>query len=524
MWLGTFRSGTGNEGEMEWVITGIVAAAVGVAAYLGGGEAYRRKRHQTAESAQELVGDARSEAQAILSRAEEQARALAESYREREEASLDHRRVEVGALEERMAQREATMEQRASNLTQREELLIGKERALAEQRTTLAAVEEQARSDLERIAGFDARAAKEELMEKVEDEARREAMVLVRDIEVRAREEAERRARRILATAVQRLASDVVSESTVSVVPLPSDEMKGRIIGRDGRNIRTFESVTGVNLIVDDTPESVSVSTFDPVRREVARLALVRLVEDGRIHPASIEEAYTKAQAEVEQSVRDAGEWAMLEVGVGRMHPELVTLLGRLRYRTSYGQNVLNHLVESAHIAGMLASELGMDPTEAKRSAFLHDIGKAVSHEVGGSHALVGAEIARRFGEDASVVHAIEAHHNEVEPRTLTAVLVQAADAVSAARPGARREALESYVRRLERLEELAGAFDGVDRVFALQAGREIRVVVDPGSVDDLAASQLARQISRRLEEDLQYPGQIEVTVIREYRATDYAR
>jgi ribonuclease Y len=349
-------------------------------------------------------------------------------------------------------------------------------------------------------------------------------MVLVRDLEIKAREEADRRARRILATAVQRLASNVVSDVSVSVVPLPSDDMKGRIIGRDGRNIKTFEAVMGVNLIVDDTPESVSVSTFDPVRREIARVALTRLVEDGRIHPASIEEAYEKAKAEVEQSVRDAGEWAMLDVGVTRLHPELIVLVGRLKYRTSYGQNVLNHLVEAAHIAGLLASELGIDPAEARRAAFLHDIGKAVTHEVGGSHALIGAEIARRFGEDAAVVHAIEAHHNEVEPRTLTAVIVQAADAVSAARPGARREAVASYVRRLEQLEEIAASYAGVDRVYAMQAGREIRIVVDPTNVDDLEASELARTIARRLEEELQYPGQIEVTVIREYRARDFAR
>jgi ribonuclease Y len=509
---------------MEWVITIAVAVAVGVVAFFGGRESQRRRREKVAESAQDLLGGARTEAQAILSRADEEARALAETYREREDAALDHRRVEAAALEERLAQREATLEQRAANLAQREELLIGKERGIAEQRTTLASLEEESRIRLEQVAGFDAKAAKEELLQKVEDEARREAMVVVRDLEIKAREEADRRARRILATAVQRLASNVVSEGTVSVVPLPSDEMKGRIIGRDGRNIRTFEAVTGVNLIVDDTPEAVSVSTFDPVRREMARVALEQLVEDGRIHPASIEEAYEKAQAHVEQTIRDSGEWAMLEVGVTRLHPELITLLGRLRYRTSYGQNVLNHLVESAHIAGMLAAELGLDPDEAKRAAFLHDIGKAVSHEVGGSHALIGAEIARRFGEDAAIVHAIEAHHNEVEPRTLTAVLVQAADAVSAARPGARREALESYVRRLEKLESIAGAFEGVDRVYAMQAGREIRVVVDPGSVDDLVAAQLARQIARRLEDELQYPGQIEVTVIREYRATDYAR
>jgi len=361
-------------------------------------------------------------------------------------------------------------------------------------------------------------------MQRVEDEARRDAMVLMRDMEQKAREEADRRARRILTSTVQRLASEVVAETTVSVVELPNDEMKGRIIGREGRNIRAFEATTGVNIIVDDTPEAVALSSFDPVRREVARRALERLIEDGRIHPTSIEEAYEKAFSEVEQSIRDAGDWAILEVGLSRFHPELVNLLGRLKYRMSYGQNVLNHLVESAKIASMLAAELGVDAEEARRAAFLHDIGKAVSHELGGSHALVGAEIARRFGEDPAVVHGIEAHHNEVEPRTLTAIIVQAADAVSAARPGARREAVESYVRRLESLESIAMSFPGVQRVFAMQAGREVRVVVDPGAVDDLAAHDLARRISRRFEDDLQYPGQIQVTVVRELRATDYAR
>jgi ribonucrease Y len=473
---------------------------------------------------EDVLTDARIEAQRILARAEEEARALAETYRDREEATLEHRKVEMVTMEDRIDQRAATLEQRAANLAQREELVIDKERAVSEATAEAARAQEEARLELEALAGFDSRAAKEELLQKVEDEARRDAMVLVRDMETRAREEGDRRARRILATVIQRMASDVVSETTVSSVALPSDDMKGRIIGRDGRNIRTFEAITGVDLVVDDTPESVSVSTFDPVRREIARRALERLVEDGRIHPTSIEEAYEKARTEVEQSIRDAGEWAMLEVGISRLHPELTTLVGRLRYRTSYGQNVLDHLVESAHIAGMLAAELGVEGTEAKRAAFLHDIGKAVSHEVGGSHALIGAEIARRFGEDAAVVHAIEAHHNEVEPRTLTAVLVQAADAVSAARPGARREALEAYVRRLERLEEIAQGFDGVEKVFALQAGREVRVVVDPGVLDDMSSKDLARRIARKLEDDLQYPGQIEVTVIREYRAKDYAR
>jgi ribonuclease Y len=427
-------------------------------------------------------------------------------------------------LESRLGQREETLDQRASNLAQREKMIIDREEELNVSRGELERLKEEARFRLEQVAGIDVTAAKTEMLAQVEDEARREAMIVVRDLEIKAREEADRRARRILATAIQRLSSEVVTETTVSVVQLPSDDMKGRIIGREGRNIRHLESVTGTSLIVDDTPEAVSVSSFDPVRREVARITLEKLVADGRIHPASIEEAYEKAQAEVEQSIRDAGEWALVEAGVSRMHSEIVTLMGRLKYRTSYGQNVLNHLVETAHIASMLASELGIDPAPVKRAALLHDLGKAVTHEVEGSHALIGAEIARRFDEDPAVVHGIEAHHNEVEPRTVLAVIVQAADAVSAARPGARRETLEGYVKRLERLETLAMEFPGVDHVFALQAGREVRVVVDPGNVSDVEARELSRRIARKLEEDLQYPGQIQVTVIREFRATDYAR
>jgi len=509
---------------MELLI-GVGALVVGLAVGVGGGVAwYRRRAGRAGVTAEGVLGDARLEAQRLLARAEEESRAKAEVYREREDATLEHRRLEAAASEERLAQREETLEQRSANLAGREQMIVERERELSEQRAATESLREEARHALEQVAGFDSAAAKSELMERVEDEARRDAMILVRDLEVKAREEAERRARRILTGTIQRMASEVVADTTVSVVPLPSDDMKGRIIGRDGRNIRAFEAITGVNIVVDDTPEAVAVSSFDPVRREVARIALAALIDDGRIHPASIEEAYEKAQAEVEQSIRDAGEWAILEVGISRMAPELISLMGRLKYRTSYGQNVLHHLVESAHIAELLALELGIDAAEAKRSAFLHDIGKAVSHEVSGSHALSGAEIARRFGEEAGVVHGIEAHHNEVEPRTLTAIIVQAADAVSAARPGARREALESYVRRLERLEEVAKSFAGVEQVFAMQAGREIRVVVDPGTVDDLEATDLARRIARRVEQDLQYPGQIEVTVIRELRATDYAR
>ena len=510
--------------------TALIAISVAAAVLIAGGAGFVlarsvfRTREVSGPDPEDLVSHSRLEAQRILGRAEEEGRARADAFREREEAKLEHRRLELDNMEGRLSQREETLEQRASNLASREQLLLERERETGEIRHETDGLRERVRAELERLAGIDAKAAKEQLLGEVEDEARRDAMLLVRDLEVKAREEADRRARRILATAVQRLASEVVTETTVSVVALPSDDMKGRIIGREGRNIRALEAVTGVNLIVDDTPEAVSVASFDPVRREVARLTLERLVADGRIHPASIEEAFSKAQAEVEQSVRDAGEWALLEVGMSRMHPELVTVLGRLKYRTSYGQNVLNHLVESAHIASMLASELGIDPLPVKRSALLHDIGKAVTHEVEGSHALIGAEIARRFGEDAAIVHGIEAHHNEVEPRTILAIIVQAADAVSAARPGARREALESYVRRLERLESLALDFDGVERVFAMQAGREVRVVVDPGQIDDLAASDLSRRIAKKLEEDLQYPGQIQVTVIREFRATDYAR
>jgi ribonuclease Y len=504
-------------------------AVLGVVIGLGFGYlmarlAIARRREQDGVSAEDKVTSARLDAQRILAKAEEEGRAKAETYREREEANLEHRRLEATNIESRLGQREETLDQRASNLANREKMLIDREEELTDSRGELELLKEQARSRLEQVAGIDVSAAKADLLSQVEDEARREAMIVVRDLEIKAREEADRRARRILATAIQRLASEVVAETTVSVIPLPSDDMKGRIIGREGRNIRHLESVTGTSLIVDDTPEAVSVSSFDPVRREIARITLEKLVADGRIHPASIEESYEKARAEVEQSIRDAGEWALVEAGVSRMHAELVVLMGRLKYRTSYGQNVLNHLVETAHIASMLASELGIDPAPVKRAALLHDIGKAVTHEVEGSHALIGAEIARRFDEDAAVVHGIEAHHNEVEPRTVLAVIVQAADAVSAARPGARRESLDGYVKRLERLESLALEFTGVDHVFALQAGREVRVMVDPGDVSDIAARELARSIARKLEEDLQYPGQIQVTVIREFRATDFAR
>jgi ribonucrease Y len=378
--------------------------------------------------------------------------------------------------------------------------------------------------ELERVAGLTAEQAKQELVAVIENQARREATLTIRDIEREARAEGDKRARKIVTLAIQRVASEQTSESVVSVMHLPGDEMKGRIIGREGRNIRAFESVTGVNLIIDDTPEAVLLSCFDPVRREVGRLTLERLIADGRIHPQRIEDAYERGRAEIEQLCARAAEDALVELGITDMHPELRRLLGRLRYRTSYGQNVLKHLVESAHIAGMMASELRLDPALLKRCTLLHDIGKALTHEVEGSHALIGAELARKYGEPDDVVHAIEAHHNEVEVRTVEAVLTQAADAISGGRPGARRESLEMYIQRLERIEQIAAGREGVEKVYAMQAGREIRVMVKPDDVDDIQAQVIARDIAKQVEEELTYPGQIRITVVRESRAIEFAR
>src|SRR5580693_5905425 len=406
------------------------------------------------------------------------------------------------------------------------EQAVGQQASVATQHQLDEAVrqDDQLRETLERVAGLTADQAKTELVAGIENQAKREAALIVRDIENEARADGQTRARKIVTLAIQRVASEQTSESVVSVLHLPGDEMKGRIIGREGRNIRAFETVTGVNLIIDDTPEAVLLSCFDPVRREVGRLTLERLVLDGRIHPQRIEEAYERSKAEIEQLCVRAGEDALVDVGITDMDPELVNLLGRLRYRTSYGQNVLKHLIESAHIAGMMASELGLDPVLLKRGTLLHDIGKALTHEVQGSHALIGAEIARRYGESEDVVHAIEAHHNEVEVRTVEAVLTQAADAMSGGRPGARRESLEMYVKRLERLEQIAGAHEGVEKVFAMQAGREIRVMVKPDRIDDIQAQVIARDIAKQVEEELTYPGQIRITVVRESRATEFAR
>jgi ribonuclease Y len=480
--------------------------------------AMRRDRYGGSAPAIDRRQQAREQADLI-----EEARQANELEVKALKAELRELRSDLERRERRLADREARADDEQRRVDIRDRELTALEADLAKRRAELEDVAEERRLVLERTAGLTAEDAKAELISTIENQAKREAAIVVRDIERAATEEGEKRARNIVTTAIQRIASEQTAESVVSVLHLPSDEMKGRIIGREGRNIRAFETVTGVNLIIDDTPEAVLLSCFDPVRREVARVALEKLVLDGRIHPHRIEEVYERSLSEVEQLCLRAGEDALVEVGVTNLHPELVAVLGRLRYRTSYGQNVLKHLVESAHIAGMMGAELGLDVPLVKRCALLHDIGKALTHEVEGSHALVGAELARKYGENDDVVHAIEAHHNEVEVRTVEAVLTQAADAISGGRPGARRESLESYVKRLERLEQIASSYEGVEKVFAMQAGREVRVMVLPDHVDDIQAQVIARDIAKQIEEELTYPGQIRVTVVRESRATELA-
>ncbi len=457
-----------------------------------------------------------------------QARQRAEQDAEREAERITEAarsaQADADRREQRVVEREARLDEDRAQLDQRDRELIEAQHALDVRESELEEFDADYQRALERAAGLTAADAKAELLTVLESEVRREAAIVVRDAEAAATETAEQRARQIVTDAIQRVASDQTAESVVSVMHLPADEMKGRIIGREGRNIRAFESVTGVNVIIDDTPEAVLLSCFDPVRREVGRLTLEKLVLDGRIHPHRIEEVYEQSKVEIDALCVRAGEEAVLEVGVGDIHPELVTLLGKLRYRTSYGQNVLAHLIETAHIAAIMAAELHMPPALLTRAAFLHDIGKALTHEVSGSHAIIGAELARKYGEHPDVVHAIEAHHNEVAPQTVEAVLTQAADACSGGRPGARRESLESYVHRLEQIEQIAGSRPGVEKVFAMQAGREVRVMVSPEEVDDLGAQMLARDVAKQIEADLTYPGQIRVTVVRESRATEIAR
>jgi len=530
------------------LVIGLVALALACGAFVvvlrrfpgrgaGAGQAGQLTGQAQAEAqaqAEEIRVRARADADHILGRAaeaaEQTAQQAAEGRREVEDeirAVKDEIRQLRGDLErreQRIGERERRLDDESRRLEARGQALEQRGTELEGRAMTLAEAGARAAKELERVASLTAEQAKAELVATMENQAKREAAVSIRDIEATARSEADKRARKIVTLAIQRVAVEQTSESVVSVMHLPGDEMKGRIIGREGRNIRAFESVTGVNLIIDDTPEAVLLSCFDPVRREIGRLTLERLVSDGRIHPQRIEESYERGKAEIEQICQRAGEDAVAGLGITDMHPELVSLLGRLRYRTSYGQNVLIHLIESANIAGMMASELGLDPVLLRRCTVLHDIGKALTHEVEGSHALIGAEIARKYGESDDVVHAIEAHHNEVEVRTVEAVLTQAADAISGGRPGARRESLEMYVRRLERLEQIAAKQEGVEKVFAMQAGREIRVMVRPEQVDDVQAQVIARDIAKQVEEELTYPGQIRVTVVRESRATEFAR
>jgi ribonuclease Y len=507
----------------------------------GGGPAATSAQPSAAGQASEADRSAERLRAAEIEAAEVEAAAILRKAELAAEHAMNVRREmddEVRAVSDELRQLRSDLERREVRISDRERRLDGEagrldrlaaevdqaRRDLEAKRAEVDQLDAERRTVLERTAGLTAEQAKAELVSTIENQAKREAVLIVRDIEGEARKEGQQRARKIVTLAIQRVASEQTSESVVSVLHLPGDEMKGRIIGREGRNIRAFENVTGVNLIIDDTPEAVLLSCFDPVRRETGRLTLERLVADGRIHPQRIEDAYEQSKVAVEQLCIRAGEDALVDVGITDMHPELTHLLGQLRYRTSYGQNVLKHLVESAHIAGMMASELGLDPVLLKRGTLLHDIGKALTHEVQGSHAIIGAEIARRYGEDDDVVHAIEAHHNEIEVRTVEAVLTQAADAISGGRPGARRESLEAYIKRVERLEQIAQSRPGVEKVYAMQAGREIRVMVRPGDVDDIGAQVIARDVARQVQDELTYPGQIRVTVIRESRATEVAR
>ncbi len=437
---------------------------------------------------------------------------------------IKERRAEIQRNERRIQQKEENIDRKTESIEKKEANLAAKEDALNKQKEVIAKLNEERVQELERISGLTSDQAKDYLLKIVEEEVKHETAVMIKELESRAKEEADKKAKEYVVNAIQRCAADHVSETTISVVNLPNDEMKGRIIGREGRNIRTIETLTGVDLIIDDTPEAVILSGFDPIRREVARIALEKLIVDGRIHPARIEEMVEKAQKEVEQMIKEEGEAAVLEVGVHGIHPELVKLLGKMKFRTSYGQNALKHSIEVAQLSGLLASELGLDARVAKRAGLLHDIGKSVDHEMEGSHIQLGVELCRKYKESALVINAVEAHHGDVEPTSLIACLVQAADAISAARPGARRETLETYTSRLRQLEEISNSFKGVDKSFAIQAGREVRVMVVPEQINDADMVLLARDISKQIEEQMEYPGQIKVNVIRESRVTDYAK
>ncbi|MBM4416996.1 MAG: ribonuclease Y [Chloroflexi bacterium] len=510
----------------------IAILAILVGAAVAAGAAFSVARRQIrAREAVDLAAQ-RQEADRITQGAEARKRELlleaqAEALRARTEAEqeLRQRRNEIQQNERRVQQKEEALDRRIDQTENRERRLAEREQEVDRAREATLGLKTEAQKALERVAGMTAAEAKGVLLEEIEAEVRQEANKRVREIEAEAKEEGEKRARNIVALAIQRWAGEQVAEHVVSVVHLPSDEMKGRIIGREGRNIRALEAATGVDLIIDDTPDAVTLSGFDPVRREIARVALSKLVADGRIHPARIEEVVARAKQEIDQQMREEGEQAAIRAGVTGLHPEVVRLMGRLKFRTSYGQNVLNHSVEVAHLAAMIATEIGADVTVARTAGFLHDIGKAMDHEVEGPHALIGADVLKRFGtKSARVIHAVAAHHNEEELQSIDPIIISAADAISGARPGARRETVESYIRRLEALESVASSFPGVERSFAIQAGREVRIIAIPEQVDDLGSVRLARDIAKKIEETLEYPGQIKVTIIRETRAVDYAR
>jgi ribonuclease Y len=501
-----------------YVVAGILVGLISFGAY------NKVKMQSVKEAAQKILNDAGKEVESIKREALLEAKEEALKVKNELEREIRERRSDTQRLEKRLLQKEESLDRKFEIMEKKEDQFSRKENEVEKLRHDLQAIHQKHRSELERISGLSSEEAKNILLKDVEEEIQQEIAIKIRDLEAKAKEESERKAREVISLAVQRCAADHVAEATVSVVALPSDEMKGRIIGREGRNIRALETLTGIDLIIDDTPEAVILSGFDPVRREVARLALEKLITDGRIHPARIEEMVEKAQKEVETIIKEEGERATFETGIHGLHPEIIKLLGRLRYRTSYGQNVLKHSVEVSHLCGVMAGELGLDINLAKRAGLLHDIGKAVNHEVEGPHVTIGADLAKKYRESPQIINAIGAHHGDIEPMTIEAILVQAADAVSAARPGARRETLETYIKRLEKLENIADSFDGVDKAYAIQAGREIRIMVKPDKVDDLNAVRIGREIVKRIEEELEYPGQIKVTVIRETRAVDYAK
>lgn len=507
------------------IVVGIAATAILFKSKANNAQNNAAKMAQDAErEAKELLENARRKADSYTKEAEIEAKSQALKYKQQVEEETKDRLHEVRSAENRLAQREESLDRRVDSLDNREQQLSNTQDQLEKRASEINQAEANIQLKLEQIAGMTPQQAKEELLETVRDEVVHESAIIIRESEERTKAEADRRARMILSLAIQRVAADHSTENTVSTIHIPNDDLKGRIIGREGRNIRSFEQLTGTNLIIDDTPECVTISCFDPVRREIGRVTMENLIADGRIHPARIEEMYDKAVKYVNERVLKAGEEAAFDAGIHDLHPEVVKTLGRLLYRTSYGQNVLSHSLEVAHLAGVMASELGLDPVHAKRAGLLHDLGKAVDHEIEGSHAVIGADLAKRFGESDDIVHAIEAHHEDVEPNSVLDVLIQAADAVSAARPGARKETLDAYIKRLTKMEEIANAHQGVERTFAIQAGREVRVMVKPDVVDDAQAVVLAHDIAHQIEDEMQYPGQVKVVVVRESRAIDYAK